>query len=210
MARILIVGATGLVGGLVLEQALADTRIERVVALTRRPIPAGGKLENVVVNFAALPSDAGLWSVDGVVCALGTTRAATPSPVRYRAIDHDYPLAVARRARVGGATACALISSLGADPSSRAAYLRLKGDVEVAFAGLGYDSLTILRPSMLAGTRPQPRPGERLALSAFRLLGPLLPVSVRASPAAAVASAALRSVLDGRPGQHVLTNADLP
>ncbi|MDB5501596.1 MAG: hypothetical protein JWR89_1498, partial [Tardiphaga sp.] len=36
MTRLLIAGATGLVGGLVLQQALADPRVTRVIALTRR------------------------------------------------------------------------------------------------------------------------------------------------------------------------------
>lgn len=209
MTRLLIVGATGLVGRLVLAQAVASPRVERVVALTRRPIAADGKLENVIVDFAALPERGDWWAVDGVICALGTTRADTPSQPAYRVIDHDHPLAVARAARAAGATRFALVSSLGADPTSRFAYTRLKGELETALGALNYPSLTIVRPSMLDGQRERERPGERTALALFRLLGPVLPRQLRISPAASVATALLDGALDGPPGRRVLTNAEM-
>lgn len=209
MTTLLVAGATGFVGGLVLAQAIADTRVDRVVALTRRPIAAAGKLENVVIDFGELPEHAVWWKVDGVVAALGTTRADTPSRERYRAIDHDYPLVIARHARAAGATRFALVSSIGADPESRFAYPRLKGELEAALAGLGYPSLTIVRPSMLAGSRQRARAGEGAALTLFRLLAPVLPPHLRASPAAAVAAALLEGAIAGLPGTHVITNAEM-
>ncbi len=122
MTRLLIAGATGLVGKLVLEQALADKRVSRVIALTRRPIASSDKLENVVIDFSDMPDQAAWWSVDGVVSALGTTRATANSRSAYRAVDYDYPLAVACHARDHGATHFALTSSLGADPRSPFVY----------------------------------------------------------------------------------------
>lgn len=209
MTTLLVIGATGLVGGEVIAQALADSRVERVLALTRRPVEAVGKLQNVVVDFSALPEHASWWAVDGLVAALGTTRADTPSPERYRAIDHDYPLAVARHARRAGATRFALVSSIGADPRSRFTYPRLKGELEAALAEVGYPSLTVVRPSMLAGPRERTRPGEGAALALFRLLRPVLPRHLQVSPAAAVAKALLEAAVTGPPRQRVVTNADM-
>lgn len=83
MTSLLIVGATGFVGKLASEQALADKRVSRVVALTRRPIASSDKLENVVLDFSTIPDEADWWSVDGVISALGTTRAAAGSPSAY-------------------------------------------------------------------------------------------------------------------------------
>src|SRR3546814_10034926 len=91
MTTLLIAGATGLVGGLALKLALADERVDHVIALTRRPITPHAKQRNVVIDFADLPVQATWWSVDGVVSALGTTRAKTPSRSVYGAIDRDYP-----------------------------------------------------------------------------------------------------------------------
>ena len=69
----MLVGATGLVDCEVLSLALADPKVQQVVAPTRRALPAHAKLLNPVVDFAALPEDADWWAVDAVVCALGTT-----------------------------------------------------------------------------------------------------------------------------------------
>lgn len=209
MTSLLIAGATGLVGKLALEQALADDRVSRVVALTRRPIAPRDKLENVVIDFADIPGDAACWSVDGVICALGTTRAQTSSPALYRAIDHDYPLAIARHARDHGAARFALVSSLGADPKSRFAYTRLKGELERDVKTLGYPSLTIVRPSFLAGPRDQVRSGERMAEILLGTLAPLIPQRLRVSPASRVAAAVLDGAIDAPPGTHILHNQDM-
>jgi uncharacterized protein YbjT (DUF2867 family) len=209
MTRLLIAGATGLVGGLVLQQALADPRVSRVIALTRRPIAAHEKLDNVVLDFAEMPADAAWWSVDGVVSALGTTRAITSAPAAYRTIDVDYPLAVARHARAHGATRFALVSSLGADPRSRFAYTRSKGELESELAKLGFASLTIVRPSMLVGHRENERPNEGTITALFRWLGPVLPRKWRISPASVVAACLLEGAIAGPPGVHVKHNEDM-
>lgn len=208
--RLLIAGATGLVGGLVLERALSDPRVATVVAPTRRPIANHDKLENVVVDFDALPADTRWWTVDGVVSALGTTRAMTPDAATYRAIDHDYPLAIATHARAHGATSLALVSSLGADPCSRFAYMRLKGEVERDVAALGYSSLTIAQPSVLAGRREGVRFGERAFEAMLGVVAPMIPSKWRISPADAVAAALLEAVIAERPGTRILHNRDMP
>lgn len=209
MARLLVVGATGLVGQQVVAQALADPRVSHIVALTRRAMAPHERLENVVLDFADLPREAAWWSVDGVVCAMGTTRAKTSSPERYREIDFDYPLAVARLAREHGATRFALTSSLGADAKSRFAYTRLKGELEEALQRLGYPSLTIVRPSVLDGDRAERRVGERTYAIALRLLAPLVPRRLRVSPARAVAATLLDGAVAGTPGVHLKYNEDM-
>lgn len=209
MASLLIVGATGLVGNLVLKQAIADTRVSRVIALTRRPIAPSDKLENVVVDFADLPDQAAWWSVDGVVSALGTTRAKLNSPSAYRAIEYDYPLAVARHARDHGATRFAVTTALGADPRSRFNYTRTKGELEFELKKLGLPSLTIVRPSVLEGPREQQRFDERMAQIVFKILAPLLPRRLRISPAIAVAAALFEGAIEATPGIHIKTNDNM-
>jgi len=205
--RLLIAGATGLVGNLVLEQALADTRVSRVIALTRRPLPPHAKLENVVIDFSAMPVQASWWSVDGVVCTLGTTRAVAKSDAVYRAIDLEYPLAVARQARKHGATRLALTSSLGANPRSLFFYTRTKGELESELRKLGFPSLTFVRPSVLDGHRA--RGGERTANIIFEILAPVLPRSLRVSPAKGIAALLLDGAIAAPSGVHIKTNADM-
>jgi len=138
-----------------LEQALADERVSRVVALTRRPLAWREKLENVVIDFSEMPDQAAWWSVDGVVSVLGTTRTAAKSRSAYRTVDYHCQLAVVRHARDNGATHFALTSSLGADPRSRFVYTRRKGELELELKKLGFPSLTIVHPSVLDGYREE-------------------------------------------------------
>ena len=86
MTRLLLVGATGLVGGHVLDQALADPRVSAVVAPTRRALAPRPGLINPVVDFDRLPQDADWWAVDAVICTLGTT-ARKGGEFVYRRID---------------------------------------------------------------------------------------------------------------------------
>ena len=74
MAVLLLVGATGLVGQSVLQQALADSRVSKVVAITRKPLPPQDGLENPLVDFDALPDRCPLGGTsDAGICTLGTT-----------------------------------------------------------------------------------------------------------------------------------------
>jgi len=204
MPSLLLVGATGLVGQSVLAQALADPRVTRLVAPTRRALPPHPKLLNPLVDFDALPAEAPWWSVDGVICTLGTTIKKAGSPSAFRRVDHDYPLAVATLSRRHGATAFALTSSLGADATSRTFYLRTKGEIENALRALAFPSLTMLRPSLIGGDRAERRPSEALALRLLTALSFLTPRRYRIVPATRIAQKLLTSALAATPGTHVI------
>lgn len=204
MAILLLAGATGLVGQAVLRQALADSRVARLVALTRRPLPAHPKLESPIVDFDALPVDAPWWPVDGVICALGTTIRRAGSRQAFRKVDFEYPLAIARLARSHGAKAFALTSSMGADPHSKLFYLRTKGELERELAACGFPSLTVARPSILEGYREQSRPLESLGLRLFRIFGPLAPRRYRIVPAERVAKALLEAAIAAPEGIRII------
>ena len=207
---ILHVGATGLVGRLVLARLLDAPRVARVVAPTRRSLGiVHPRLHNPVVDFDALPEDAGWWAVDAVVCTLGTTMALAGSRDAFRRDDHDYPLQVARIARLHGAQAFALNSAMGADARSSIFYNRVKGELEEALAALAYPSLVLVRPGLIDGERAEARQGERIALAASRLLRPLLPMQWRPSRAGRIADALVDAALASTPGRHVVEAANL-
>ena len=60
---------------------------------------------------------------------------------------------IARAARTAGATRLAVVSAIGADPTSRIFYNRVKGEMEVAVMQLGYESIVVAEPSLLLGDR---------------------------------------------------------
>jgi uncharacterized protein YbjT (DUF2867 family) len=204
MATLMLVGATGLVGGAVLRQAQDNAHVTRIVAPTRRELPPHPKLENPVVDFEHLPADAPWWAVDCVVCTLGTTIRKAGSQEAFHRVDHDYPLAVARLARQHGARAFALNSATGADPRSRFFYNRVKGEVEEALQGVGFSSLTIVRPALIGGDRDEFRPAEFVATGILRLAGPLLSRRYRMVPHERLASVLLEAAVTAPRGEHII------
>lgn len=209
MFRLLLCGATGLIGREVLRMALHDAAITRVVAPTRRPLPPHPKLDNPVVDFERLPADAAWWQADAAICTLGTTLRDAGSQAAFRRVDFDYVLACARLARDGGARAFALTSSLGADVASRYFYLRTKGEVEQAVQALGYPSLTVLRPSLIGGERERRRVLERVGMHVLQALAPCLPRRYRIVPAQRIAQTLLHSAWEGTPGNVVISSEQL-
>ena len=206
--RLLLLGATGAVGREVLTQALADSRVAEVLALTRRPLVSHERLINPVTDFAHLDVAAPWWQADAVVSALGTTIKVAGSQTAFAAVDRDLVIETARLARQAGATRLALNSSLGASAQGNF-YLRTKAQAEEGVRALGYPSLTIVRPSLIAAERETVRPGEVAGLWLSRALGPLIPRRYRPVAAARIASTLLEAALQGAPGEHVIESERL-
>ena len=206
--RLLLLGATGAVGREVLAQALADSRVAEVVAPTRRPLGAHERLRNPVTDFTPLDATAPWWQADAVVSALGTTIKVAGSQTAFAAVDRDLVIETARLARQDCATRLALNSSVGASAQGNF-YLRTKAQAEEGVRALGYPSLTIVRPSLIAAERETVRPGEVAGLWLSRALGPLMPRRYRPVGAARIARVLLDAALQGAPGAHVIESEGL-
>jgi uncharacterized protein YbjT (DUF2867 family) len=189
--RVLLAGATGLVGQQCLRLLVQDERVSQVLVLLRRPVRTADllgpgatpqmmdKLELCVTDFDHLADHPDWFAVDWVFCALGTTIRQAGSQAAFRRVDLDYPLQIAQLARAQGATHFLLVSALGADAGSRVFYNRVKGELETAVRALGFESLTLARPSLLMGERAEVRLGEVLAQKlAFLTPAPWKPVHV--------------------------------
>lgn len=155
-------------------------------------------------GFTGRTRSADWWQADAVICTLGTTMHVAGSQAAFRRVDHDYPLAVARLAHRSGTPTYVLNSALGADPASRIFYNRVKGEVERALAGIGFASLTCVRPGLIGGSRDEFRFGERMLVLALGVAGPLWPRKWRMNPAPRIARALLDAALEARPGVHVI------
>lgn len=204
--RLLLVGASGAVGGAVLAQALSEPRIGQVVAPTRRPLGVEHpKLTNPIVDFNQLP-EADWWTCDAVICTLGTTIRQAGSQAAFAAVDRDLPIEVGCRAKAHGATRYALNSSLGASLTGNF-YLRTKAEAEQGIIDLGFTRTVIVRPSLIDTAREQARPAEAAGILAARLFKPLIPRQYRAVTPAQIAAALLTGVLAERSGVEVIESA---
>jgi uncharacterized protein YbjT (DUF2867 family) len=203
----LLLGATGLVGGHVLPLLLDHGRWDRVVTLGRRPMPqAGPRHAHHVLDFERMAEHPERFACDDVFCCLGTTIREAGSEAAFARVDRDYPFTAAQLARGQGATQFLLVSSVGASSRSPFFYTRVKGEIEEALRRIGFESLSIFRPSQLAGERAAPRPKEQVALAALRVVGPLLVGPLRryrATPARAVAEAMVAVAAERPAGVHV-------
>lgn len=200
--KLLLVGATGLVGSHVLQQALADDRVSEIVAPTRHALAEHPKLLAPQVDYERLPDDASWWQADAVICTLGTTMKRAGSREAFRRVDHDYPLMVARLAQKHGTRCYVLNSGMGANSESRFFYNRVKGDLESDLAALGFASLTYVRPGLITGKRKEFRYGERAVELVLKTLHPVLPRGWRVNPADNIARALIQAAVDARPGIH--------
>jgi uncharacterized protein YbjT (DUF2867 family) len=210
MTSILLLGATGLVGKDVLRQALADERITRIVAPTRRALgEQHPKLENPIVDFDALPAEAPWWRCDGAICTLGTTMRRAGSRAAFFKVDHDYVVNSARLARQHRVRSFAVVTAVGANARSSFFYPRVKGEVERALEHLNFPSLTIVRPSFIGGERQERRPTERAFLAVLGVVNPVLPAGWRLNPAPNIARALIEATVAATPGRHVVPSSAL-
>ena len=201
--KILLLGASGLVGKNVLAQALTHPAITSVVAPTRHPLAPHPKLTNPVSDhLESLLSEGVAWGIDGVVCALGTTISKAGSKEAFRKVDYVLPLAFARSAHEQGAETFVLVSASVASVSSAIFYPRVKGEIERDIELVGFKSLTIVRPSLIGGEREEPRFREGIALRVMSLFAPILPKKFHVNPAPTIAAVCLGDITTAEPGRH--------
>lgn len=167
----LLLGATGLTGGFLLNELAASAAYSKIIVPVRKLIDAPSpKVEVVVVDFKNL-GDHSRFKADDVYCCLGTTIAVAKTKEAFRFVDFDLPLQFAQIALEQGAQSYNLMSSIGAKAKSGNFYLRTKGEIEEAVSALGYKRVNIFRPSMLLGPRKEQRSGESAGKVVMKALG---------------------------------------
>jgi uncharacterized protein YbjT (DUF2867 family) len=173
LTRIVLVGATGLIGRAVMAEAVKRPDIH-LVAVARRevPLPKGARMEMLLSDTEHWPDAIAAGRPHTVVIALGTTiKAVGGDKAAFRAVDHDLVLECAAAAKAAGARQLIVVSSVGAQFASKNFYLSVKGEVEDKLAKLHFERLDLLRPGLLRGHRNGPaRPAERLGM----ILSPLV------------------------------------
>ncbi|NUO48041.1 MAG: NAD(P)H-binding protein [Polyangiaceae bacterium] len=209
MTTALIAGASGLVGGLLLQHLLADARYEQVVSLGRRKLDVDHpKLRQESVDFGALDKLAPFPVCDDVFSCLGTTIKKAGSKEAFYAVDHDAVIAVGKAARAAGAKQMLHVSSLGADAGSMIFYNRVKGETERDVAAIGFDAAVAFQPSIIDGERAESRTGERIGLAVTRLFAPVLG-KYKPTSADAIARAMIAVAKEKRSGSFVVDSREI-
>lgn len=204
MKTVLVAGATGLIGNQLLHLLLADDTYSVVKAITRNPVNIDHpKLENIVIHFDRLTQYHETLRADDVFCCLGTTIKKVKTKEKFRKVDFEYPLELARITKANGASQFLLISALGADKKSGIFYNQVKGEVEEAIAQVGFRSYHIFRPSLLLGDRQEHRSGEDAAKFVFKYLGFIVPDKYKGIDSIKVARAMLAKAQQQQAGNFI-------
>jgi len=214
--RLVIVGATGMVGGYALRCALDDPAVGRVTAIGRRSLGLSHpKLSEVIhANFADCSVlTAPLANQDAAIFCLGTYTGVV-SDAELHTITVDYTVEFARvfHASSPGA-AFSFLSGNGADPTgrSRLPFARAKGEAENALTAEGFPRLYIFRPAYIYPVEPRKEPNAsyrllRAVYPAFRVL--FANFVIRADDLArTMVDVALRTTTEDR--KVVLENRDI-
>jgi uncharacterized protein YbjT (DUF2867 family) len=175
--RLVVVGATGMVGGYALRYALDHSAVGQVTSIGRRKLGLSHPKLNQVLHsdFADCSALAGALSgQDAVIFCLGTYTGSVPD-AELRKITVDYTVEFARVLHGSSPNAAfSFLSGNGADPTgrSRMAFARYKGEAEKTLLADGFPRVYIFRPAYIYPVEPRKEPNF-----SYRLLRAIYPAS---------------------------------
>lgn len=175
--RAILIGATGLVGGLLLEKLLNDPLFTHIRLISRRTTGIKSpRLEETLIDFDdETQFRQAVTAADVLFCCTGTTQKKVKGNQQaYRKIDFDIPVRAAGFCAEQHIEKYILVSSVGANAASKNFYLRLKGETEAAVLQQNIDTVYIMRPSMLLGKRNEFRVLETAGQPLMQLFSYLL------------------------------------
>ncbi len=175
MKKAILFGASGFVGGYLLNDLLQSDIYNEVTIVVRKPLNIQHpKLKMVLADYHSLPQNKEYLVADDVFIALGTTKKKTPNETEYYQIDHDYPVLAAQLTKANGAKMVSLVSAVGANATSSIFYIRTKGETERDVIAVDFEHTHIFRPSMIMGSREESRPLEKVFINLFSVVNLLL------------------------------------
>ena len=180
--RAILIGATGLTGGLLLEKLLNDPVFTHVRLISRSSAGVKHvKLEEAIINFEDEVSfKKEVTDAEVLFCCVGTTQKKVKGDnAAYRKIDFDIPVKAAKFCAQQGISKYLLVSSAGANAASSNFYLRLKGETEMAVLSQAVSIIYIMRPSLLLGNRNESRPGETIGKAVMQFFSLFLFGSIK-------------------------------
>lgn len=171
----IILGATGLIGNLLLESLIKDNQYKEIKIFTRKSTgnisPKVSEFVGDLLNLESFEND---FKADVVFCCIGTTTSKTPDKTLYKKIDFGIPFAAAKLAKKNAIPTFLVISAMGADSQSSVFYNRTKGEMEEAVLAQSIENTYILRPSLIEGDRNEKRTGEVIGSFVLKLMKPFM------------------------------------
>lgn len=170
----IILGASGLTGGLLLDQLINDERYESIKLFSRSKIEdLPNKVTQYIGDLLEIEQFKNDFTGDHVFCCIGTTKAKTPDKDLYKKIDYGIPVSAAKLAKANGIETFLVISALGADANSSVFYNKTKGEMERDVLKQNIKKTFIFQPSLIGGDREESRTLEAIGKAVFKVIQPL-------------------------------------
>ena len=175
MKTALLFGASGLVGGHLLNELIKENYYSKIKIFVRSDLKISDpKIKIIRTDFNNLQNHKEDIKGDDCFFCIGTTKHNSPDKNEYRRVELEIPKEIAQIAKSNSVNSFIFVSSGYADPKSSGDYLKFKGQVEEELKRLNFTKLGIMRPSFLMGNRKEKRIGEKIGILVFKLLSPLL------------------------------------
>ncbi|WP_339657397.1 nucleoside-diphosphate sugar epimerase [uncultured Maribacter sp.] len=169
----IILGASGLTGGILLQKLIDDSRYSTIKLFSRSRIEGlPNKVIQFIGNLLELEQFRKDFIGDEVYCCIGTTAKKTPDKNLYKKIDYGIPVSAAKLAKENDIPTFLVISAMGANRTSSIFYNRTKAEMEHDVLQQGIENTSILRPSLIGGERNEGRVLEKIGIMVFKILQP--------------------------------------
>jgi uncharacterized protein YbjT (DUF2867 family) len=170
----IILGATGLTGGILLQKLIEDESYTTIKLFSRKKIEGlPSKVQQFVGNILELKNFKKEFKANQVFCCIGTTAKKTPNKELYKRIDFGIPVTAAKLSKENNIPTFLVVSSIGANPKSSVFYSKTKGEMEQEVLQQNIPNTYILQPSIIGGNRKETRIAEKIGLTVFKLIQPL-------------------------------------
>ncbi|WP_373058119.1 NAD(P)H-binding protein [Zunongwangia sp. H14] len=199
----IVLGATGLTGGILLRKLLENADYSKILLFSRSPAHVPDvKIEEHLINLFELEKHAEEFKADEVFCCIGTTKSKTPDKQKYKAIDYGIPVTAAKLCEANNIPCFLVVSAMGSDPKSKIFYNKIKGKMERDVLQCNIRKTYIFKPSLIVGNRNETRTGENIAKALIKVLNPLLKGPFRKYRSVAAETIAEAMILVAKDGYH--------
>jgi uncharacterized protein YbjT (DUF2867 family) len=165
MKKAIVIGATGMVGTQLIQLLIGNEDFSEIVTLVRRKSGVSNpKLTEYIINFDEPETWKNYVTGDVLFSTMGTTMAQVKTKKAQYDVDFNYQFTVAKIAANNGVSSYVLVSSAGANPTSKNFYLKMKGELEFAVQSLPFKTVIILQPGQLTGNRIHNRRSEKIGI----------------------------------------------
>lgn len=182
MKSIVMMGATGAVGGQTLNALLDNSKVEKLTLLGRRDIQSITSTKVVQHQIDIHKSDSYtpfLVNHEVAICTLGVGQPSKVSKEDFSKIDKVAVYEFAKACKNAGVSHFELLSSVGINEKSSSFYLRSKGELVKEIEALGFDRFSIFQPSMILTPNNRYGLSQAVTLKIWPLLKPLLQGGLR-------------------------------